>query len=104
MRRPVELTLWTAIAAVAVFDVTITWRLSTLARHCEMNPVAAVIIESWGMPAATIYRALLLLFAFVMSRTRTKYSKYVLPVWLMAHVFLVLFLIANWQQLQQLTR
>jgi hypothetical protein len=81
--------LWLFIVAVAALDVGFT----AYCRECELNPVARGLLATGGMCAVVVYRGLWIGLAIIASRTRTKLSAFVLPVWVGAHAILLVTLL-----------
>jgi hypothetical protein len=81
--------LWLFIVAVATLDVGFT----AYCRECELNPVARGLLTIGGMSAVVVYRGLWIGLAVLASRTRTRLSAFVLPVWVGAHGILLVTLL-----------
>jgi hypothetical protein len=80
---------WLFIVAVAALDVAFT----AYCRECELNPVARGLLTIGGIPTIVVYRGLWIGLAVLASRTRTKLSPLVLPVWVGAHGILLVTLL-----------
>ena len=57
-----NLYLWFIL--VSSMDIMLTWRILRGGGH-EVNPVAKLVIDSWGLPGAILFKFALMLFVIV---------------------------------------
>jgi hypothetical protein len=88
---------WLFIIGVALIDI----RFTACCREAELNPVARGLIELGGIPAMVAYRAIWILIAILASRTGTRLSPYVLPVWFGGHMVLLTILLESFWESQK---
>ncbi|MBC22985.1 MAG: hypothetical protein CMJ32_03595 [Phycisphaerae bacterium] len=57
-----NLYLWFIL--VSSMDIMLTWRILRGGGH-EVNPVAKLVIDSWGLPGAILFKFALMLFVII---------------------------------------
>jgi hypothetical protein len=84
--------VWSFVIVVALADTVFTWICRTSALDWEANPAAGAVMSWQGAPGAVAYRLAWLAFAARMSRTKTRLSWLVTPVWGLGHLYLLVIL------------
>lgn len=87
--------LWLFVFATSLMDMWFFWHFQSIMREVELNPVALYFFSHGGVPAVFGLRGGILLYAFAMSKTHTKISGFVLPVWVMGHALLLMLLVGS---------
>jgi hypothetical protein len=88
MRNKAYKLVWVFILIIAVYDVYYAWEWQKHLLEIECNPVAAWAFSVGGIWLAIAYRGTWLAFAGVLSRTNTRFSKYITPAWGLGHLLL----------------
>jgi hypothetical protein len=91
--------IWAFMIGVAIIDIVFTWQCRSTVAEWEANPVACWAFESHGVLGAAIYRAAWLVYAAMMSWTRTRFSWLVTPIWGIGHCYLLVTLVQAYQYL-----
>lgn len=95
VKEPVKILLWSFVFTTAFIDILFFWYFRSLMKEVEVNPVAIYFFSFGGVPAVVALRMGILLYAFGMSRTQTRISGLVLPVWAVGHAILFFLLIGS---------
>jgi len=85
--------IWTFVVSAACLDVCFCYQCQSSMLDWESNPVACWAFRSWGITGVVLFRASLLAFAVLMSRTKTRWSWLVAPTWGVAHAYLLVTLL-----------
>lgn len=91
--------LWGFVVLLAALDLLFTWSFEHIMCTCEQNLVAALLYQWGGTQAVTAYKVGWTAFAWTMGHTKTKYSPYVLPVWLTGHLVALLLILVSLGQI-----
>jgi hypothetical protein len=103
-KRIVVTVIWVFITVVALADVYITWTFRSSVLEWEANPIAAQLFRWWGPVGLVLFRLGWLAYAKIMSRTHSRLSWLVTPLWGMGHLYLLVTLIQVYPALGVLQR
>jgi hypothetical protein len=95
---------WVFITVIALADVYVTWTFRSSVLEWEANPIAALLFRWWGPVGIVLYRVGWLAYAKIMSRTHSRLSWLVTPLWGMGHLYLLVTLIQVYPALGALER
>jgi hypothetical protein len=79
---------WLFILAIAGYDIYYSWEWQKYLLEFECNPVAAYIFSVGGIWSAIAYRAGWLAFAGILTKSQTRFSKFITPAWTAGHLLL----------------
>jgi len=103
-KRIVVTAIWVFISVVALADVYVTWTFRSSVLEWEANPIAALLFRWWGPLGVVVYRVGWLAYAKIISRTHSRLSWLVTPLWGVGHLYLVIALIQVYPDLVRLQR
>jgi hypothetical protein len=103
-KRIVVTVIWVFITVVTAADMCVTWEFRSSMLEWEANPIAVLLFRWSGPIGVLLYRAAWVAYARIMSRTHSRLSRLVTPLWGVAHLYLLMTLIQAYPALAVLQR